>query len=97
MTDKYIEIFYSLILIPFVLSKVPQIITLFKTKSSANISVIQYFAITLCSAISVFYGIYKDSPSIILANFLNTVIGSIITVQYYLYRPVKALNKDDDF
>lgn len=87
--DFWIELLNTIFLTCFVLSRVPQIYRLYKLKSSIDISLTQYWALSICSNVTIVYGFYKDSPSMVIANFINCIIATIILFQCYYYRMKK--------
>lgn len=86
MINFLIEIGFTILLMVFVLSKIPQIFRLYKRKSSLDISIIQYWTVVIIANITIIYGFYKDSPSMIIANIANVIICGIILFQCYYYR-----------
>jgi uncharacterized protein with PQ loop repeat len=86
MINIIIEVLFTIFLMSFILSKIPQIVLLYKRKTSGDISTLQYWALAISCVFTICYGFYKNSPSIVIANISNLIVSCIILYQCYYYK-----------
>ena len=86
MEDYLIEIVFTILGMAFITTKIPQIVRLYKHKTSDDISPSMWWMSIILSVPWVWYAIYKDSCSLFLSNVSTTILNSVVLVLVYGYR-----------
>jgi len=67
-------------------SLVPQIIKIFRTKGTKDISLLMYVAITIGFFLWLVYGVLRKDPAIIFANVVALILGFCVLVLKVKYK-----------
>lgn len=65
---------------------VPQVYKTWKTKEVADISLVMYLAMFLGVALWLIYGIHLNSPSMIVANTITSILVLMMIAFKFLYK-----------
>lgn len=68
------------------ISFVPQVIKVFKSKSTGDISLLMFVAFTLGVFCWLVYGFMIDDLPVIIANFITLILASTILVYKLIYK-----------
>jgi len=86
MMNTVIEIWMVIIGCLMAISEIPQIIKLYRRKSSEDISLTMWYLIVFGIFNWLLYGIYKTSPSLIITNIICLTTGITIIILTHKYR-----------
>jgi len=67
-------------------SLVPQIIKIFRTKGTKDISLLMYVVITIGFFLWLVYGVLRKDPAIIFANVVALILGFCVLVLKVKYK-----------
>lgn len=84
-----IELYFVFVGLLGLSARIPQIVKLVKRKTSSDISVWYWGILSFCFLSWVWYGVYKQSVSIVMSNVLALVLNIIVLVLVIKYKEKK--------
>lgn len=69
-----------------IISSLPQLIKIIKTKSSKDIALETYLLLTIAQSAWIFYGVLKNDIEIIVTNIVSLSLGISITILTIYYK-----------
>jgi MtN3 and saliva related transmembrane protein len=83
---EFIEVLFSLALFINAVLFVPQALTLFKTKNSADLSFITFFGFLLIQLVTVIHGVLRKDYLLTLGTSLSMLTCGLVTSLIVYYR-----------
>ena len=81
-----IEIIFTILGVSFIFTRIPQIYRLIKRKKSNDISLVQWYLVTVLTLPWIWYSVYKSSISLFITYLLATISNLIVIFYTHKYR-----------
>ena len=86
MSDANIEIIFTILGVLFVFPRIPQIVRLYRRKTSGDISITYWHLLNILTVPWLWYFVSKGSVSAFVSNSLAMACNTVVIIMAYRYR-----------